>query len=151
MAKVLLRARAGNVNDACDPSESNRSLRPLAILALVCASLTLAFAHSARADEPPVSFQHDVQPILRQSCAGCHRPEKKKGKLDLSTYSALTHGGKSGPALVAGEPDKSRLIDSVSGDEPAMPDKGEKLSATEVALLSRWVKQGAKDDTTARV
>jgi WD40 repeat protein len=70
-----------------------------------------------------------------------------KGKLDLTTYAALAHGGKTGPAFIAGDPEKSPLIEQVSGDDPQMPDKGQKLSATEVNILTQWVKQGAKDDS----
>ncbi|HET6250207.1 MAG TPA: c-type cytochrome domain-containing protein [Tepidisphaeraceae bacterium] len=103
----------------------------------------------ARAADEPASFARDVQPILKRSCAGCHRPEKLKGKLDLTTFAALAHGGKHGPIFVAGEPDKSPLVQQVSGDDPDMPNKGEKLSPAEVDVLRRWVLQGAKDDSPA--
>ncbi len=71
-----------------------------------------------------------------------------KGKLDVTTFAALAHGGKTGAGFVANEPQKSLLVQQVSGDEPEMPEKGEKLSGTEVSLLSRWIAQGAHDDST---
>ena len=46
-------------------------------------------------------------PILKRSCAGCHEPGKKKGKLDVTSFAALSAGGKTGKAFIAGEPDKS--------------------------------------------
>ena len=101
----------------------------------------------AAADQTPTSFQRDVRPILQRSCAGCHRPGKMKGKLDVTTYAALAHGGKKGTEWTGGEPDKSRLVQMVSGDDPEMPSKGEKLSAAEVSTLARWVAEGAKDDS----
>jgi WD40 repeat protein len=102
----------------------------------------------ARSDDS-ISFKHDVQPILSRSCAGCHRPEKMKGKLDLTTFPGILHGGKNGSAIVAGDVDKSLLVQQVSGDDPEMPEKGEKLSAAEVGILTRWVTQGAKDDSAS--
>lgn len=104
-----------------------------------------------RGADAPVSFYHDVQPILSRSCTGCHRPAKKKGKLDVTTYAALKTGGKKGQTFVAGKPEKSLLIDQVTGDEPAMPQKGQKLTAAEVGVLSRWIAQGARDDSPAIV
>ncbi|MDB5292017.1 MAG: Planctomycete cytochrome [Phycisphaerales bacterium] len=98
-------------------------------------------------DKAEASFHRDVTLILSRSCVACHRPEKKKGKLDLTTYADFAKGGKSGPAFVAGDPDKSLVIQSVTGDEPEMPNKGEHLSAAEIEVLSRWIKQGAKDDS----
>jgi len=109
--------------------------------------LLLSASAIARAGDESVSFRRDVRPILNHSCAGCHRPQKMKGKLDLSTYAALAHGGKSGPAVIAGNPENSPLVEQVSGDDPQMPDKGQKLSAVEVSVLTRWVKEGAKDDS----
>jgi WD40 repeat protein len=57
--------------------------------------------------------------------------------------------GKHGPNLAAGDPAKSLLITSISGKEPDMPKEGEALSAKEVALITRWIQEGAKDDTPA--
>lgn len=72
-----------------------------------------------------------------------------KGKLDLTTFRGVLHGGKEGPAIVAGNIEKSLLVQQVSGDDPEMPEKGQKLSVGEVTILTRWVKQGAKDDSAA--
>ncbi len=46
-----------------------------------------------------------------------------------------------------GDPEQSLLIARVSGDNPAMPQIGEPLAPLEVRLLSRWIAEGAKDDT----
>ncbi|HZK80020.1 MAG TPA: c-type cytochrome domain-containing protein, partial [Humisphaera sp.] len=116
------------------------SFRPLNFLSVL---LLLSASGIAIAADESVSFRHDVRPILSHSCAGCHRPQKMKGKLDLSTYAAMAHGGKSGPAFIAGDPEKSPLVEQVSGNDPQMPDKGQKLSAIEVSILTRWVKEGA--------
>jgi mono/diheme cytochrome c family protein len=97
----------------------------------------------------PASYSKDVRPILNRSCVACHKPGKLKGKLDLTAYAPFRAGGKTGPAFVPGEPGKSLVVEQVSGPEPAMPDKGEPLTPDEVATLSRWIRQGAKDDSPA--
>ncbi|HEV8607356.1 MAG TPA: c-type cytochrome domain-containing protein [Tepidisphaeraceae bacterium] len=99
----------------------------------------------------PISYQKDVMPILTASCIGCHSPEKKKGGLDMSSFGAMAKGGKEGVAFVAGQPDKSKIISMVSGPEPEMPEKGDKLTAAQVEILKRWVAEGAKDDSPVAV
>jgi WD40 repeat protein len=114
--------------------------------------LLLLISVPAFADDKSVSFSRDVQPILTKSCIACHKLEKKKGKLDLTSFAALNEGGENGKILVAGKPKESPLVEQISphGDEkPAMPNKGEPLPAAEVAIIARWVEQGAKDDTPA--
>jgi WD40 repeat protein len=39
------------------------------------------------------------------------------------------------------------LIDEISGAEPSMPKEGDPLTSAEVALIQRWISEGAKDDT----
>lgn len=97
----------------------------------------------------PVSYSRDLVPILKRSCNGCHHPGKKKGDLDLTTFSTLQKGGKHGPVIQPGHPAQSRLIEEVSGEEPNMPMEGAPLSQAEVALFVRWIAEGASDDTPA--
>ncbi len=113
------------------------------ILSLVCAVAVL------RAEDKPVSFYNDVVPIFKRSCNGCHHPGKLKGQLDLTTYEALVKGGKHGVSFKAGDPKNSLLIEEITGEEPSMPKEGDPLTKDEVALIERWIVQGAKDDTPA--
>src|SRR5437870_3188344 len=108
--------------------------------------VTVVFAAGAD-DTKPVSFYHDVVPILKRSCTGCHHPAKLKGELDLTTYAAFQKGGKHGPAFKPETPQESRVIEEISGEEPNMPKEGDPLTKEEVALFERWIKEGAKDDT----
>ena len=103
------------------------------------------------AAKAPISFQKDVAPLLMGNCVGCHSPEKKKGGLDMTSYAMIAKGGKEGVIFVAGQPDKSKLVTMVSGPEPEMPEKGDKLTAAQVEILKRWVAEGAKDDSPAPV
>jgi WD40 repeat protein len=97
----------------------------------------------------PVSFQKQVAPVLARHCQGCHQPASRGGKLAVTSYALLKEGGTAGPAFHAGEPDKSPLVIWISGREPKMPKGGTPLPAATVALIRRWVAEGAKDDTVA--
>jgi WD40 repeat protein len=120
--------------------------------AFLAGLLFFCFSGSAVADETsesPVSFHKDIVPILKQSCTACHHPAKAKGRLDVTTHGALLKGGKSGPAFVPGDPAKSVIVTEISGDNPSMPEEGEPLSKAEIALIERWIREGANDDTPA--
>jgi cytochrome c len=106
--------------------------------------IVLAASAPVRADDKKISFEKDVMPIFKASCISCHKADKKKGKLDMSTYADLMKGGKQGNPVKPGDPAKSLLIEMVSGKEPEMPEKGDKLSEAQVQVISDWIKQGAK-------
>ena len=104
-------------------------------------------------------FESKIRPILIQSCYPCHSEAegKSKGSLTLDTRDALLKGGATGPALVAGDPDKSLLIQAVryTDEDLQMPPlkdgKGGKLSPEKIADLEKWVRLGAPDPRTGPV
>jgi hypothetical protein len=98
-----------------------------------------------------VSFQRDVWPIFKRHCVGCHSEKKDKGGLRMDDVALLLKGGKTGPLLVAGHPEKSLLISQVSGDKPEMPENEPPLTAPKVKVLERWIAQGAKIDAPPKV
>ena len=107
---------------------------------LFCATLS-------RADDSIVSFYREVRPIFVANCNACHKPEKLKGDLDLTSVAMALKGGKHGHTIVPGDPKKSNLVDMISGDDPDMPKDGEALKPHQIALITRWIEQGAKDDS----
>ena len=95
-------------------------------------------------------FEQKIRPLLAENCFECHSEQKKtKGGLQLDTREGWAKGGDSGPALVPGDPETSRLISAVRyrDKELQMPPK-KKLSAEQVADLEKWVKLGAPDPRT---
>ncbi|MFM7100479.1 MAG: c-type cytochrome domain-containing protein, partial [Verrucomicrobiota bacterium] len=118
-------------------------------LAAALAAGGLAATPTARAADAPVSWWRDLNPIFKRSCNGCHNPNKLKGEVDTSTFAGLLKPGKHGPNFVAGDPKASLLLQQVSGTEPDMPKDGDPLSEKEVALVRRWIAEGARDDTPA--
>jgi hypothetical protein len=97
-----------------------------------------------------------IEKILNTSCTNCHRADKKKGKLDMSTYEALMKGGgsqgKGKPTVKAGHAEQSlmiKLIELPEDDEDHMPpgdSKAPQLSAKDLALLTWWINEGASKD-----
>ncbi len=95
-----------------------------------------------------VSFSKEVQPIFETSCINCHGRGKEKGGFRMDTREDLLKGGDYGPAIVVGKSAESYLIELVSGIDPdnVMPEKGTKLTATQVGVLRAWIDQGAQWD-----
>ena len=97
-------------------------------------------------------FEGLVMPVLRSKCVSCHKPEKKKGGLVLSTPEGLMAGGESGPAIVPGNPEKSELLKRVHlpGDhDDHMPPKGRpQLTQIETQLIEWWITGGADLNAT---
>jgi mono/diheme cytochrome c family protein len=94
----------------------------------------------------PIDYAREIQPILTKHCTSCHGAKKQRSSLRLDSVTAARLGGNSGPSLVPGKSDASRLIIAVNGgnDEiAAMPPKGPRLSAREIALLRAWIDDGA--------
>lgn len=94
------------------------------------------------ADAKKVTYEDDVLPIFRDNCLKCHNPDKLKGDLDLTSFSAVVKGGGSGATLNAGDPDGSLLFKSIThAEEPEMPPKA-KLSDKEIATIRQWIAGG---------
>ncbi|MBM3901658.1 MAG: hypothetical protein FJ379_06155 [Verrucomicrobia bacterium] len=113
------------------------------------AAIALLLGFPALGANAPVSWHREVTPILKRSCNGCHNPNKMKGQVDTSTYAGLLKAGKHGPNFIVGDPGKSLLVQEISGPKPEMPEEGDPLSDADVTLISRWIQEGAKDDTPA--
>jgi mono/diheme cytochrome c family protein len=91
-----------------------------------------------------VSFSKHVAPILSNKCGRCHIDDAK-GKVKMSTFAELMKGSETdGVIIQVGSGKGSRLIEVIeSGD---MPRGGAKISADELALLSKWIDEGAVND-----
>jgi mono/diheme cytochrome c family protein len=146
-----------------------RSLLLMSRIRLICLSpalaMSLVFVATVRGDEAktpgpkeaipapegpaPVSFLKEVAPILLQNCIACHNPKKSESKYVMTTFAQLAKGGQQGEGvtLEPGDPDASLLVELIRpGGEPKMPYKQDPLSPEAVALIERWVREGAKYD-----
>jgi hypothetical protein len=95
--------------------------------------------------QEPLTFEQHVRPILKARCFHCHGEEgDPEAGLDLRQVRRMQAGGESGPAIVPGDPDASLLLQRIRAAEMPPPDKGQPLAPHEVALIRRWVAQGAR-------
>ncbi|GAA4421627.1 WD40 repeat domain-containing protein [Bremerella cremea] len=112
---------------------------------LIAASLIVALFHGTwcAAAEPP-TYEHDIQPLMRKYCVGCHNDAEPEGDLSLQTYASLQASTSDGPLTKAADPKASRLLAVLQGTaEPKMPPEDEPApSAEEIALIAKWIEAG---------
>ena len=91
-------------------------------------------------------YETHVRPLLLKHCVKCHGPDKQESDLRLDAPQYWRVGGISGSALVAGRPEQSLVVIAVkqTDSDLSMPPGDEKLSREEVAILERWIRNGAK-------
>jgi hypothetical protein len=95
------------------------------------------------ATDPEVDFSRDVLPVIADNCLKCHGPDQKTRQADMR--------------LDRGELGESRfervdeLLERVSSNDPEIrmppPSSGQRLRDTEIAVLRKWVAQGAQWST----
>jgi hypothetical protein len=119
---------------------------------LVCLGF-LALEHPAAAAEAPlpatIDFNRDIRPILSANCYQCHGPDKdkRKAKLRLDTRDGLFSAPRGLATIVPGKPSESELFLRITtaDKDQRMPDpkSGKTLSPREIALIQKWIEQGA--------
>ncbi len=131
----------------------------LIVATLIAASLiggSIIGQAETSADEPQASaddlehfelehFEKKIRPLLNEHCFACHSARAKTvhAGLRLDTQGDLLQGGDSGQVLVPGQPGESLFVETIRYDgDIQMPPTG-KLSKSEIALLTGWIKQGA--------
>ncbi|MFO0871899.1 MAG: DUF1553 domain-containing protein [Pirellulales bacterium] len=112
--------------------------------------LVLLAARPGVADDT-VDFEREIRPLLRTHCVGCHGPELQEGGLRLDARSLALRGGDNGPVIVPRKSAESELLRRVASQDKSefMPPKGDRLNASQVERLRRWIDQGAPWEETA--
>ncbi|MEI6714338.1 MAG: PSD1 and planctomycete cytochrome C domain-containing protein [Verrucomicrobiota bacterium] len=115
--------------------------------AAIC-STSLAFASEGKVD-----FAREIRPILSNYCFHCHGPDEKNRKgsdkqgLRLDTEEGARRDLGGSFAVVPHHPEKSAILERIESKdkEEVMPPtkSGKKLAPNELALLKRWIQQGA--------
>jgi hypothetical protein len=123
-------------------------LTSMVVAAPSTATTTAATTTAATTAGTPVDFETQVLPILKRACVSCHGPEKAQGGLQLVSAHRLFKGGIGDDIVVPGDARKSYLVQRMRGEggEDLMPLKKPALPATELALIERWIDEGAKVD-----
>jgi hypothetical protein len=96
-----------------------------------------------------IRFNRDIHPILSDNCFACHGPDKNKRKADLrlDVKEGLFRDREGTRPVVAGKLADSELFRRITAtdSEDLMPPakSGKSLTPAQIALLKRWIEQGA--------
>ncbi len=122
----------------------------VAILLLTCGFMGCGPTFSPPLAEK-VDFNYDIRPILVQKCFLCHGPDpgSRKGDLRLDTYEGATAWLKdSTKAIDPGHANKSLMFYRINHKDPDImmpaPESNLKLTVREIALIKKWIDQGAE-------
>lgn len=99
-----------------------------------------------------IDFNYHIKPILSDRCFACHGPDENKReaglRLDLEEWALAALGeNKDHYAIVPGKPNKSAVYERITSTDREMvmppPESNLTLTDHEVALITRWIEQGA--------
>lgn len=90
-------------------------------------------------DEQITFFETKVRPVLAAHCFQCHGPQKQEAGLRLDSRAAVLRGADEGPVVVAGQPQKSRLLAAIRGEGDLQMPPDESLAAEAVAAFEQWI------------
>src|SRR4051812_6895941 len=116
---------------------------------LASAALPIALAVSSSQAAAATSFRNEVAPLLQRRCGTCHDAEQAKGRYRMDTFERLMKPGESDLAPVTpGKPKESELYNLLLEHSPEdrMPQKADALPEQEIALVERWIAEGAVCD-----
>lgn len=96
-----------------------------------------------------VDFNAEIRPILNKNCIACHGGVKESGGFGiLFPEDALRPTDSGKPAIIPGDPENSEFVKRLEHHDPElrMPLEKNPLSKDEIALIKKWIKQGAQWD-----
>jgi hypothetical protein len=116
--------------------------RLLPIVTMLCATVPAA--------AQKVEFNRDIRPILSDKCFACHGPDAKNAKseyrLDTFDHAIAAIDGVKG--IVPGKLKDSEVHWRIHSDDSSEvmppPESKRSLTPAEIALLDRWIEQGAE-------
>ncbi|MEO2045442.1 MAG: PSD1 and planctomycete cytochrome C domain-containing protein [Pirellulales bacterium] len=122
-------------------------IRMLLCWTVIFALLATCVAGEITAEE--IDFNRDIRPILSGACYPCHGPDASHREADLRLDTQ--QGALDGATIVPGKPQASELLRRIltedADERMPPPEAGEKLTDGQIALLRRWIEQGARWST----
>lgn len=128
---------------------SVESIRHMVCLLLVVWITACGARRIAGADEielpAEINFSEHIRPIFNKHCTACHGGVKQAA--DISFVYKEQVLPPDGWIVEPGDAEASLLIERVREQDPDLrmppPEHGKPLSETEVAMLTKWIEQGA--------
>lgn len=103
--------------------------------------------HVEEIDLTTIDYNLHVRPIINENCIVCHGGVKKSSGLSFLFREEALAINKSGKrAIIPGDAAKSEMIYRIKNDDPEvrMPMDHAPLSENEIAILTKWINQGAE-------
>ncbi|HMQ16865.1 MAG TPA: hypothetical protein PKC49_12915, partial [Phycisphaerae bacterium] len=104
-------------------------------------------SHPAAPATPPDGYAA-VAGIFADYCCDCHGAARQRARLALHTPDAILAGGRSGPAIVPGDPQTSELLRRmrlpIDDDDHMPPADNPQPSAEQIREIERWIAGGAR-------
>ena len=119
-------------------------VRFAAVCCLACLAASSLIAADVPSPEQLEFFEKQVRPLFVEHCSECHGAKKSEAGLRLDTKRGFTKGSDTGPIVVAGNVDGSRLMQVLkhSPNDTQMPPK-RKLSDEKIAVFRKWLELGS--------
>lgn len=100
-----------------------------------------------KCDPDTVYFQNTILPLLIANCAhaGCHSGSNPREGVLLTNYQSIIQTAD----VRAGRPDNSDLYEVITetdNDKRMPPPPASRLSPQDIALVRRWIEQGARNN-----
>jgi mono/diheme cytochrome c family protein len=96
-----------------------------------------------------VDYGREIRPIVAKNCYACHGPDEsaRQANMHLDTRKAAIGEDGSHKAILPGDSANSRVVLRITHPDLPMPPSGQRLSGEEIALIKRWIDEGAHYDT----
>jgi uncharacterized membrane protein len=109
--------------------------------------LTKEDTTTANCDPDTVYFDNDILPLIVSSCAysGCHDAATQQNEVVLDNYTNIKNTGE----ITPGDPNESKLykvIVTLDSNKVMPPPPKSKLTSDQIALINKWITQGAKNN-----
>ena len=115
---------------------------PLMLRLCLCVSAPILLFFPDVLSAESIDFGTQVYPILKRACFECHGEQRQEAGLRLDRRGDVLDSG----MIDGGHPHESELLRRVSlpkSDDQVMPAVGDPLPENQIAILERWIQQGA--------
>ena len=110
-----------------------------------------ASAAMAKPEKPAAASETDVVALMWMHCTPCHGTRIKEAGLDLRTRASIIKGGRSGPAVIPSQPERSLLVQRIRAGQMPPPERYQEanvvpVSKPDLERLAAWISKGAPND-----